>query len=103
MDNAAALLDTIQSMVFVDNAIGIKSMIRVLEFVEFHVMLRGFITLPVKAVYACPNTSKWLMELALPAHFILPIAQLPNLVFAILATFLTSVSVLPHAILMSNS
>ncbi len=102
MDNAVALLDTTQSRVFVDNANGMKFMIKVLVFAEFHVMKRESSISHLKAVSVFLSISNLLMEHAEPALFIQLTIMLLNHVFAIRDTSLISVFVFLPAILMKT-
>jgi len=101
-DNAVALLDTTQSRVFADNAIGMKFMIKVLVFVEFHATLRESSISHLKAVSVFLSISNLLMEHAELALFIQLTIMLLNHVFAIRDTSLISVFVFLLAILMKT-
>lgn len=100
MDNAVVLLDTTQSRVFVDNAIGMKFMIKVSVFAEFHVMKNESMIFHLKAVFVFLNTSNLLMEHAEPALFIQLMIMILNHVFVIRDTSLISDFVFLLAILM---
>lgn len=103
MDNAAALLDTTQSMEFVDNAIGMKFMIKVLESAEFLVMLEESSISPVNHAFVFLNTSILLMELVESVLFNQPMILPPRNASVMMDSSRTSVSALLPAILMKNT
>lgn len=62
MDNAAALLDSTPLMESADNAIGMKFMIKDLEYAEFLVMLEEFSISQANPAFAFLSTLSLLME-----------------------------------------
>lgn len=69
MDNAAARLDSTQSMESADNACGMKFMTKDSESAEFPAIPRESMTSALENAFAYLNTSKWTMELAISAQF----------------------------------
>jgi hypothetical protein len=70
-DNAAVSQDFTLSMASVDSVHGMKSMIRLLVFAEFHVIQNTFTAFYLNPVFACHNTTNYLMEHAKFAQFTL--------------------------------
>jgi hypothetical protein len=108
MDNVVVLLDTIQSRVFVDNVTGMKFMIKVLVFAEFHAMKKESMISHLKAVSVFLSISNSLMEHAEPAHFTQLTIIILNLVFAIrdislISVFVFSLAILMRTMLMENA
>jgi hypothetical protein len=103
MVNAAASLDSTQSMASVVSVIGTKSMMKVLEFAEFPAIPKEFSIYKLKAAYAYHNISHWLMDHVRPANSTQPIVQLPKLVSVIRDISRILDFALLHATPMSNT
>ena len=71
-------MDTTLSMEFVENAIGMKFMIKVLVFAVFLVMKNVSLISVKRNVSAYLNTSNLKMEFVILAQFILPTAKSPR-------------------------
>lgn len=103
MDNAAVLLDSTPSMVFADNANGMRSTIKDSESAESLVMPEESSISPVNHAFAFLNISLLLMEHAEYALFNQLTMLSPRNVSAMMASSKTSVFAPLLAILMKNS
>ena len=103
MDNAAVLLDSTPSMVFADNANGMRSTIKDSESAESPVMPEESSISPANHAFAFLNTSILLMEHAESALFNQLTMLSPRNVSAMMASSKTSVFAPQLAILMKNS
>jgi len=92
MENAVASQDSTQSKEFVEFVHGTKFMTKASDYAEFPADTREFSISRPKPVSVSPNTSKWLMELVIPALPTQLTIKKPNLVFVILDISRTSVS-----------
>jgi len=103
MDNAAALLDSTPLMESADNAIGMKFMIKDLEYAEFLVMLEEFSISQASPAFAFLSTLSLLMEPVEYALYNQHTALLPRSASAMMASLKTLASASLLAILMKNS
>lgn len=103
MDNAAALLDSTPLMESADNAIGMKFMIKDLEYAEFLVMLEEFSISQASPAFAFLSTLSLLMEPVEYALYNQHTALLPRSASAMMASLKTLASAPLLAILMKDS
>lgn len=102
MESAAASLDSTQLEVFAVNVPGTKSMIKVSESAESPVTQDVYSTSANNLVCACLNTSKCLMEPAVPAQSTPPTVKSPKNVSATVDTLKTLASAHQLAMPMKN-